>query len=116
MMPIGIGFNSCPLEQVRENNAFQLLLQPVSSCFGDRLESQSFCLIIYLIACELTGPRMCLGSIFAQMSVALIVATLEQHFRFRAVAPTAKAIPATYDITLSFKSTDGLRMAVTSRS
>ncbi|KAG2490073.1 hypothetical protein HYH03_011538 [Edaphochlamys debaryana] len=61
------------------------------------------------------GPRMCLGASFAQMSVALMAATLLQSFRFTPLQPDSHLIPVEYDITMNFKPSNGLRMRVEPR-
>ena len=62
------------------------------------------------------GPRMCLGPLFAQMSVSLMAATLLQRLRFTPLHPSSQLIPAAYDITLNFAPTGGLHMAVEPRA
>eukprot|EP00887_Chlorella_sp_A99_P004562 scaffold84.g4562.t1 len=61
------------------------------------------------------GPRMCLGSMFAEMSVSLMTATLLQRCRFRPVHPASPLPPIAYDITLNFDRTGGLKMEVAPR-
>ncbi|KAF6262648.1 cytochrome P450 [Scenedesmus sp. NREL 46B-D3] len=61
------------------------------------------------------GARMCLGAGFAQMSVALMVASLLQKFEFEPVTPASPLIPVTYDITMNFNETRGLHMRVAVR-
>jgi cytochrome P450 len=61
------------------------------------------------------GPRMCLGSSFALMSVTLVAASLLQKFRFSAVRPASQLLPVSYDITMNFNNTQGLHMQVEAR-
>lgn len=49
------------------------------------------------------------------MSVSLMVATLLQRLRFRAVHPTSQLIPVAYDITMNYSRTNGLAMEVSRR-
>lgn len=56
------------------------------------------------------GPRMCLGASFAQMTVALMTATLMQRVRFRPAPGAPQLIPVGYDITMNFGPTRGLHM------
>jgi cytochrome P450 len=61
------------------------------------------------------GPRMCLGSSFALMSVTLVAASLLQKFKFSAVRPASQLLPVSYDITMNFNNTQGLHMQVEAR-
>jgi cytochrome P450 len=62
------------------------------------------------------GPRMCLGSSWAEMSVSLMAATMLQNLKFTAVSPTVQLIPVDYDITMNYNPTNGLHMQCEPRS
>lgn len=61
------------------------------------------------------GNRMCIGPVFAQMSVTLMAASILQKLKFTAVDPTDKMLDIGYDITMNFYKSNGLKMRVTGR-
>lgn len=61
------------------------------------------------------GPRMCLGSNFAQLTVVLMVATILHRQKFTPVYPNSKELDVEYDITMNFNKTKGLKMMVAPR-
>ena len=58
---------------------------------------------------------MCIGPVFASMSVTLMTASILQKLEFTAVHPTSQTLDITYDITMNFYKTNGLRMKVAPR-
>jgi len=58
------------------------------------------------------GPRMCLGSKFAQLSLTLALATLLQSYRFEVVNPDTDLLDIEYDITMNFHKFGGIRLKV----
>eukprot|EP00210_Caulerpa_lentillifera_P007260 g6946.t1 len=62
------------------------------------------------------GNRMCIGPVFAQMSVTLMTAAILQKLKFTAVSPTERTLDIGYDITMNFYKSNGLKMRVTGRN
>ena len=61
------------------------------------------------------GNRMCIGPVFASMSVTLMTAAFLQKLELTAIHPTSQSLNITYDITMNFYKTNGLRMKVAPR-
>lgn len=59
-----------------------------------------------------SGPRMCLGANFAELSVTLMVANLLQRNKYTPIYPNTEILPIEYDITMNFNKTKGLKMRV----
>ncbi|KAK3267371.1 hypothetical protein CYMTET_24065 [Cymbomonas tetramitiformis] len=59
------------------------------------------------------GPRMCMGAGFAMLSTTLVLSTLVQKYKFKAVKDQGPVIPIKYDITMYFP--DDMLMTVSPR-
>ena len=57
------------------------------------------------------GPRFCLGQSFAQLEMALIVATIAQRRRLAAIGPCAAPTPS-----ITLRPADGMPMRVVARA